>query len=103
MLQRLLLVWLTASSALAFFWPSIFPGLADPFGKAAGDVYVKWLIVISMFAIGLLLPRDEVNQVLRRWPMVLTGTCVQYSVMPLLAYSTARLGGFEGPSFIGTQ
>lgn len=101
MFQRLLLVWLTASSALAFYWPSIFPGLADPFGKEAGDAYVKWLIVVSMFAIGLLLPRDEVNQVVRRWPMVLMGTCVQYSVMPLLAFLVARLGGFEGSSFIG--
>ncbi len=101
MFQRLLLVWLTASSALAFYWPSIFPGFADPFGKEAGDFYVKWLIVVSMFAIGLLLPRDEVAQVLRRWPLVLLGTCVQYSVMPLLAYLAATLGGFEGPSYVG--
>lgn len=101
MFQRLLLIWLTASSALAFYWPKLFPAAADPFGKEAGDVYLKWLIVITMFAIGLLLPRDEVNQVCRRWPMVLAGTCVQYSVMPLLAYLAASVGGFEGSLFIG--
>lgn len=101
MFQRLLLVWLTASSALAFYWPKLFPAAADPFGKEAGDFYLKWLIVVTMFAIGLLLPRDEVNQVFRRWPTVLAGTCVQYSVMPLLAYLTASVGGFEGSLFIG--
>jgi BASS family bile acid:Na+ symporter len=101
MFQRLLLVWLTASSALAFFWPTFFPSVADPFGKEAGDYYLKWLIVVTMFAIGLLLPRDEVNQVFRRWPMVLGGTCVQYFVMPLLAYLVATIGGFEGSLFIG--
>lgn len=101
MFQRLLLVWLTASSALAFFWPKVFPNAADPFGKEAGDYYLKWLIVVTMFAIGLLLPRDEVNQVFRRWPMVLGGTCVQYSIMPLLAYLAATIGGFEGSLYIG--
>ena len=101
MFQRLLLVWLTAFSALAFFWPTLFASVADPFGKEAGDYYLKWLIVVTMFAIGLLLPRAEVNQVFRRWPMVLAGTCVQYSVMPLVAFLAATIGGFEGSLFIG--
>jgi BASS family bile acid:Na+ symporter len=101
MFQRLLLVWLTAFSALAFFWPALFASAADPFGKEAGDLYLKWLIVITMFAIGILLPRAEVNQVLRRWPTVLVGICVQYSVMPLLAFLAATIGGFEGSLFIG--
>jgi BASS family bile acid:Na+ symporter len=99
--QRLLLVWLTAFSALAFFWPTLFASAADPFGKEAGDHYLKWLIVVTMFAIGLLLPRAEVNQVFRRWPTVLAGTCVQYSVMPLLAFLAATIGGFEDSLFIG--
>ena len=43
-----------------------------------------------------LLPRDELAQVLRRWPDVIWGTATQYISMPLLAYGVAKLYGFEG-------
>ncbi|MCP3884775.1 MAG: hypothetical protein GY700_04745, partial [Propionibacteriaceae bacterium] len=50
---------------------------------------------MTMLAIGSLLPRDEVRQVIRRWPTVLGGTAVQYASMPLLAYGLGRLFGLE--------
>ncbi|QDU79569.1 Sodium Bile acid symporter family protein [Polystyrenella longa] len=77
MIQRYLLIWLTLSSLLAFFWPTPFvlssPGLSS-------------VIAVAMFAIGSLLPRNEFRLVLKHWPTVLTGTMVQYLVMPLLAW-----------------
>ena len=38
------------------------------------------VIVVTMFAIGWMLPPDEVRQVIKRWPLVLAGTTLQYCV-----------------------
>lgn len=67
MLQRYLIVWLVLSSGVALWWQRWFPGLLDPF--VASKPLLPWLITVTMFAIGCMLPRDEVRQVLRRWPL----------------------------------
>ncbi len=99
--ERLLLVWLVLLGLVAYFWPAWFPRLvaADPF--AASRNWLDLLIAATMFAIGSLLPRDEVREVFRRWPMVLAGTALQYTAMPLLAFACGRLFGLEGPWLIG--
>ncbi len=99
--MNLLLVWLTLSSLTAFFWTTWFPGLPDPFSRAVNDVVLERLILITMFAIGWMLPLDEIRQVARRWPMVLLGTALQYSSMPLLAYLCGRLYGLSDDGLIG--
>lgn len=102
MLERFLLVWLVLSSLAAFYWPGLqehLPFLGDPF--VGSKPLLPWLIGVTMFAIGMMLPRDEVRQVLRRWPTVLSGTAVQYTAMPLLAFSMAKLWGLEGDYLIG--
>lgn len=103
-LERLLLLWLTLLSAAAYFWTDWLgrpPGsdALDPFLASKGGL--SYLIAVTMFAIGSLLPRDEVRQVFRRWPTVLGGTALQYASMPLLAYGLGRLFGLEGPWMIG--
>ncbi len=103
-LERFLLVWLTLLSAVAYWWGG-WTGwlcgspLPDPFVASQGGL--DYLIAITMFAIGSLLPRDEIRQVFRRWPTVLGGTAIQYTSMPLLAYGLGRLFGLEGPWLIG--
>ncbi|MDG2128697.1 MAG: bile acid:sodium symporter family protein [Fuerstiella sp.] len=88
MLQRYILFWLVASSGVAFFWPEF--GLSiDPFHTAGGSA-INVLIVLTMFGVGALLPIGEVDQILQRWPTVLTGTCIQYLSMPLLAWSIVQ-------------
>jgi len=103
LLERYLLFWLIASSAAAFGWPlltSRFSLLGDPFtGTPPRGLSI--LIATTMFAIGLLLPRDEVRLVIQRWPAVLGGTAVQYASMPLLAYACGLLFGLQGPYFVG--
>ena len=84
-IERYLLVWLMLLCAVAFFESSL---PIHPF-SAVGP-YLKLLIVITMVAVGWMLPRDEIQQVIRRWPTVLGGTAIQYGAMPLLAYWTAR-------------
>lgn len=60
-----------------------------------------YLIAATMFSIGWLLPRDEVRQVLTRWPTVLGGVALQYTAMPLLAVGAAQLVGLEGADWVG--
>jgi BASS family bile acid:Na+ symporter len=102
MLERFLLLWLTLLGVLAYFWPELLPWLPrewDPF--VGSEPYLDLLIAITMFAIGSLLPRDEIQQVIHRWPTVFGGTAIQYGSMPVLAYCVGRLFGCEGPMLTG--
>jgi BASS family bile acid:Na+ symporter len=99
MFVRYLLVWLSLSSLLAYVWPRLLPSGVDPFvwGKAT----LPYSIAATMFAIGWMLPRDEVNQVIARWPTVLGGTAVQYAAMPLLAVLAGRLLPLSAEATLG--
>jgi BASS family bile acid:Na+ symporter len=98
MLQRYLLLWLTLLCGIALTWPDWGPGF-DPF--AVTKPYLGWMISTTMFAIGCLLPRDEIAQVLRRWPTVLGGTAVQYITMPLIAWGIGSLAGLPKDWMLG--
>jgi BASS family bile acid:Na+ symporter len=108
MLQRYLLLWLCLSSAIAYFWPQLI-SVAGPTAPAIlrdpwtpQIPYFLWaLIAVTMFAIGYMLPRDEVRQVARRWPAVLGGTAVQYTTMPVIAYAVGRLFQLDQAALIG--
>ncbi len=93
MLQRYLLFWLSLLCGVAYYWPTGRLGGFDPFLSSLP--WLSYLIIVTMFAIGTLLPQDEVRQVAARWPTVLQGTVLQYTVMPLSAYLIGRLFGFE--------
>ena len=97
MLQRYLLVWLSLLCLVAYFWPQWGLNAGDPF--IASAPYLGYLIIVTMFAIGALLPDDEVRNVAAHWPTVLQGTLLQYTAMPLLAYGAGRLFGF-GPELM---
>jgi BASS family bile acid:Na+ symporter len=96
MLQSYLLIWLTASSGIAYAWP--WPD-ADPF--LAAKPVLSWLIAIIMLAIGIMLPHDEIKQVARRWPSVVGGTLIQYTAMPVLAFVMAKIWRIEGAHIAG--
>lgn len=98
MLQRFLLLWLTLLCFVALKWPTWGVGV-DPFAATRG--YLPWMISAAMFAIGCLLPRDEIAQVLRRWPTVIGGTAAQYLTMPFLAWSIGTLSGLPDDWMIG--
>jgi BASS family bile acid:Na+ symporter len=107
MLERFLLLWLIGMSYLAYVWPrvsAVLPAglswLDDPYRASIGTPLMV-VIAVTMFAIGSLLPRHEVKQVMLRWPQVLGGTAIQYAAMPLLALVFARLLGLSGDRFIG--
>lgn len=85
MLQRWLLAWLCVFALLAFFWPADY---WDPF--TATRTSLKQIFAVPMFALGWLLPRDELRRVGRGWPRVAGGTAVQFASMPLLAWLVSR-------------
>ncbi len=89
MLDRFLLPWLIALASLAYLWPEILPSALDPFPWIDRSIHL--LIIVAMFCIGLMIPRDEARQVARQWRCVAGGTATQYGVMPLLAWSVGRL------------
>lgn len=88
MIQRWLLPLLVGSSLLAYFWPA---SIVDPFSPEISNYYLDWLIIVTMFSIGWMLPRRELLQVGRRWPTVCGGVIVQYTTMPLLAIGMGLL------------
>jgi BASS family bile acid:Na+ symporter len=122
-MRRHLLAWLVLSSAAAFWWPSIVDcagraGLGiitasgalqfDPLlvpsaetGQPVPRVSVGLVVAIIMFSIGTLLPREEIDQVLKGWPHVVAGTLVQYTSMPLLAVAFATLFRLPPDLYIG--
>ncbi len=85
-----LLLGLLASSGIAFVWPAAW---WNPF--IASKPYLSGLIAATMFAVGCLLPMDEIRVVARRWPMVILGTAIQYTAMPTLAYVIGKWFAFE--------
>ncbi|MFN0198390.1 MAG: bile acid:sodium symporter family protein [Planctomycetaceae bacterium] len=99
MFQRYLILWLIASSLFSLKWPDWFGDAVDPF--ALSKLYLSYLITLTMFCVGCLLPPDELKQVFRRWPTIVFGTCVQYLSMPALAYSMAILFDLDRADKIG--
>ncbi|WP_145341467.1 bile acid:sodium symporter family protein [Rosistilla ulvae] len=83
-------------SLIAYFWPS---GGIDPF--VASKSWLSWMIAATMFALGSLLPEDEVRRLRRQLPQVCLGTLTQCLVMPLAALAVVRFGGLEGGYRLG--
>ncbi len=97
MLQRYLLFWLVLSSVIAGVWPNNVP---DPF--LISKTWLGGLVAVVMFCVGTLLPKDEVLNVLKRWPLVIGGTAIQYAAMPFLAWFMAtKVFGLTGDIMIG--
>lgn len=99
MLQRYLILWLTLTCAVAAACDHWLPTPWDPF-KLSGPI-LKYLFALTMFAVGALLPADELKEALRRWPWVLGGTLTQFAWMPLMAYLLARTAGLSDDLLLG--
>ena len=98
MVQRYLVFWLVLSSLLAAIWPR-FAIPVDPFVES--KPLLGWVVAVTMFCVGAILPRREVLLVARRWPLVFGGTAVQYAAMPFLAWALATLFRFSDELRIG--
>jgi len=105
-LTKFLLIWLTLTCILAFYWPRLGLGF-DPFVLPPIDCHwfkismAEIYISLTMLMIGSLLPVDELKAVAKHWPQIVSGTAVQYISMPGLAFIGACLFHLSGPYFIG--
>ncbi len=104
MIARYMLLWLSLFSLLALMWPEWIGTGFDPFLWGDDDTrsqVLQCLFAGAMFSLGWLMPRAEVLEVAKRWPVVLGGTTLQYVTMPALAFAVGKLFGFEGNTLIG--
>jgi BASS family bile acid:Na+ symporter len=82
-LFRSLLLWLIVTSGIAFVWPAKLAGF-DPF---VSTPWLLWsLIVVTMFALGTLVQRDELRPLRERPWWVGLGVATQVLVMPAVAW-----------------
>lgn len=63
-------------SALALLWPGLF---------AWGGAFISPALGLIMFGMGMTLDWEDFRRAFGRWPSLLLGLGLQYSVMPLLA------------------
>ena len=74
---------------------------AIPFWALSFAPYLNYFFAITMFCVGMLMPRDQVL-LLKQKPMrAVSGTIMQFFFMPLLAFFSASLFGIEGDSRTG--
>lgn len=96
-IEKYLLLWVIALSGFAF-------GLAGMYEQnvfTQSKPLMPYMIVLTMLAIGWMLPIEEIQQVVRRWPTVLGGSAVQYLCMPAFAFLLTRIFTFESSIVIG--
>jgi bile acid:Na+ symporter, BASS family len=113
-IQKTLLAWLVLFSAAALLWTRF--EFADPFLWTANFKFesidsvllfgtprplLGIMIQVTMFCIGCMISVAEINEVFRRWPLVLGGTLIQYTSMPLLAWGLGNLFGLDREYLIG--
>jgi bile acid:Na+ symporter, BASS family len=60
-----------------------------------------WFFAATMLALGVVLEPDDLGRTLRKPHRVLLGTATQFTVMPLLGFAAASLGGFPPAIALG--
>jgi BASS family bile acid:Na+ symporter len=83
-----LLFWLVVTSGVAFVWPAERAGF-DPFASTTGLLWS--LIVVTMFALGTLVRRDELRPLRDRPWYVVLGVGTQVLVMPAAAWLITQI------------
>ena len=97
LIQRYLLVWLSLLSLAAYYWPQT--GISfDPWVHTS---QLPYLIIVTMFGVGWMLPIDEIKKVASRWPTIIGGTLTQFLVMPMLALGIGIAFGLQGDMLVG--
>ena len=99
MIQRFLILWLLLICGVGYVFHFQIDPSFDPFVLSKPGL--PYLFGMTMFVVGALIPAGELSRIAKRWRVVLGGTCVQFTAMPLLAFSLAKLAGFEGDLLLG--
>lgn len=79
-------------SALALLWPGLF---------AWGGAFISPALGLIMFGMGMTLDWQDFRRAFTRWPSILLGLGLQYSIMPLLAVALGLGLGLPREALIG--
>ncbi|MFO3719934.1 bile acid:sodium symporter family protein [Staphylococcus felis] len=85
--SRTFVLWMLLVSVIAFLLPNVFIG----FGP-----FIPYLLGIVMLGMGLTIKMEDFKLILKQPKPVIIGVILQYTIMPLLAYSIAK--GFQLPT-----
>ncbi|SEM86213.1 bile acid:sodium symporter family protein [Halomonas caseinilytica] len=91
-INRLFPVWAILLAVIAALVPEFFTGLAG---------YIKTLLVVIMFAMGLTLTKSDFARVVKSPKPIAVGVLLQFLVMPLAALVISRLLGLSTELTIG--
>jgi BASS family bile acid:Na+ symporter len=86
-------VWVLAGGALALVWPDWFTWFRGP--------WITWGLAVIMLGMGITLSLEDFKAVLKTPRGVAVGFVAQYSIMPLLGWSIARLFDLPAPLAVG--
>lgn len=93
LLTNLFPVWVLLGGALALIHPGWFTWFSGP--------WITWGLAVIMLGMGITLSLDDFKAVLRTPWGVAVGFVAQYTIMPLLGWSIARLFDLETPLAVG--
>ncbi len=93
LLTNLFPVWVLAGGAMALVRPSWFSWFTGP--------WITWGLGVIMLGMGITLSLEDFKAVLRTPWAVGVGFVAQYSIMPLLGWSLARLFELQTPLAVG--
>ncbi|GAA5171535.1 MULTISPECIES: bile acid:sodium symporter family protein [Halomonadaceae] len=85
-INRLFPVWAVLLAVVAALLPELFSGLAG---------YIKTLLVIIMFAMGLTLSRDDFARVVKSPKPIAVGVVLQFLIMPMAALLVSLMLGLS--------
>lgn len=90
--NNLFVVWVILGGIAAYLFPDWFL----EFGP-----YNKWFFAFTMFGVGMTLHPDAFKNIFTRFWQVIIGVTAQFTIMPLLAFSIARIFAFNDDFTLG--
>lgn len=91
-ISRGLPIWVLVGSALAFFFPQAFTWTR---WEVFGHKFFTWMFALTMLAVGTVIEPRHFSSVAKSPMAVVLGLLTQFTVMPICAWVTARLAGFD--------
>lgn len=98
LISRGLAAWALLGAAAAYAWPQAFAWTAWPL---LGQPVAIWMFALTMFAVGTVIDPASFGFLRRRPSSIVLGLATQFTVMPTLAYTAAKFGGFDDDIALG--
>ena len=97
-ISNYLAVWVVLGAALAYWKPEAFSWIG---WTLLGWPLFKWMFAVTMFAVGTVIDGSSFQSLVRHPRPIVLGLLTQFTVMPTLAWITAKFGGFPDAIALG--